>query len=314
MPNAPLSWQVGSALKGPELRAINREYHLELTAKNTGELRAAQAVQMRMQAEAAVMNLRAMGEINRTVGGLDGTLISGFDALAREIASLNSSLGDLDEHLVSGFNQVDATLRKGFSLVAQEIIQVGEALQRQQMTLNEIAHVLHNQLEAKVQELLREGLKWLEEGEKSEGREQMDYRKDALRIFDEVIRDPKGATNFIAWFNAGYVHWRMGQDTARAEECFYQARRLSAPNRDAWHTKGLRHEAEMQYLQGKFEEAWTTIQKALAVEREYESLYNAARYASKAGRKEAAMALLDECIDRRPTTIMTMYSEEDFLG
>ena len=81
-----------------------------------------------------------------------------------------------------------------------------------------------------------------------------------------------------------------------------------------WHTKSLRHLAQMQYLLGKLDDAYATAHRALAVRREHETLYDTARYASKTGRKDEMVALLDECIELQPNTIVTMFSEEDFHG
>ena len=101
-------------------------------------------------------------------------------------------------------------------------------------------------------------------------------------------------------------------DVAQAKEAFFQAQRLSALLRDLWHTKSVRHMAAMQREQEKLEDAYHTIHRALAVSREYESLLDAARYASKTGRSEEATRLLDECVGIRPETIITMFAEEDF--
>ncbi|MGH8578776.1 MAG: hypothetical protein ACREVK_01180 [Gammaproteobacteria bacterium] len=43
-------------------------------------------------------------------------------------------------------------------------------------------------------------------------------------------------------------------------------------------------------------------------------MYDAARYATKTGRESEALEMLDKCIDLQPQTIITMFSEEDFLS
>ena len=313
MADAPLSRQISAGFTRPHLRAINNEYHLELTAKNTDDIRVGQTLQTRMQAQVAAANLRAMGEIDRSINDLHSGLNDGFDAMVNEARYMSGQLENIDETLAQGFEKLDATLYAGVTVVADELTRVVAGLAKMHLTLNEIATTLSQPYETGVQELLSEGDRWLKQAELCDGREQADNRRDALRLFDEVIANKKGATNFVAWFNAGYLHWKLNADVPKAENCFYQAQRFTAPLRNLWHTKSLRYQAEMQYLGAKHEEAWNTANKGLTVQREYETIYNAARYAAKTGRKDEATALLDECIELRPTTIVTMFSEEDFL-
>ncbi len=274
----------------------------------------AQLVQTRMQAQVAAANLRAMGEIDRSINNLHSGLNEGFEAMVNEARYMSGQLENIDETLAKGFNKLDSTLYAGFSIVADEISRVVSGLATIQVTLNEIATTLSAPYETEVQELLHEGDRWLKQGELCEGREQADNRRDALRLFEEVIANKKGATNFVAWFNAGYLHWKLNNNVSKAEDCFYQAQRLTAPLRNLWHTKSLRFQAEMQYLSDRHDDAWGTAKKALAISREYETIYNAARFAAKIGLKQDVTSLLDECIELRPTTIVTMFSEEDFLG
>jgi hypothetical protein len=69
----------------------------------------------------------------------------------------------------------------------------------------------------------------------------------------------------------------------------------------------------MQDLQGRSEEAYQTVGKARKVSEDHDTLYDAARFAAKTGRKEESLKLIDRCIDLRPTTIVTIFSESDFL-
>lgn len=314
MADAPFSRQISAGVTNPKLRAINNEYHLELSAKNTADIKAGQAEQMKIQLQAAAANLRAMGVINNSLSNLETNMVGGFEAIIGEARYMSGQLEEIEEALSKGFEGLDDTLHAGFTAVVGEISRVVNALETLQKSLNEIADTLSHPYETEVRELLAEGRCWLKQGELTEGREQGDNRRDALRLFEEVIANKKGATNFVAWFNAGYLHWKISGDFSKAEEYFYHAQRLSAQMRNPWHTKSLRFQAEMQYLQAKHEDAWASAKKALTVQREYGTLYDAARYAAKTGRSNEVEMLLDECIEMRPTTIVTMFSEEDFLG
>jgi tetratricopeptide (TPR) repeat protein len=134
-------------------------------------------------------------------------------------------------------------------------------------------------------------------------------------LLTEVLNNPIGSRDFIAWFQIGWLKWKDKQNLSEAEEAFYQAARLSnTVERYPYYAQSTRHLAYIQYLQGKHQEAYSTIQKALRVAaHDHDILYDAARYAAKTQRGQEALALLEKCIDVRPQTIVTMFSEPDFL-
>jgi tetratricopeptide (TPR) repeat protein len=107
--------------------------------------------------------------------------------------------------------------------------------------------------------------------------------------------------------------WKAG-NLAEAEEAFFRARRLSQANKDAYLVDSCLHVAYMQYLQGRYEDAYTSAESALEVRKDYETLFDVARYAARTGRLDEAIDLLGRCIHERPTTVITMFSEEDFCG
>jgi tetratricopeptide (TPR) repeat protein len=105
------------------------------------------------------------------------------------------------------------------------------------------------------------------------------------------------------------------RNLAEAEEAFYQAARLSGPKADFFHAYSLWHLANMQDLQGRPAEAYDTVHKALRITpNDHDTMYDAARYAAKTGRESEALQLLDKCINLQPQTIITMFSEEDFVS
>ena len=336
MADAPLNRQLSAGFTNPHLRAINNEYHLELVAKNTADIKAGQIAQRRVQYEAAAANQRALGLIHDSIENQSAGMRDGLGALSTELSYMSGQLDGIEDAVVEGFERTNITLNAGFRIVAGEIVRVVAALEKQQVILNEIAYTLHHPNETKALELLRNGRKLLKLAAVVEGREKIDTRKDALLRFREATKDNIGASNCVAWFNIGWIQWQLHQakqpaeesfynnpaewnvtkweGLPQAEQSFYNAQRYSAGSRDLWHTRSLRYQAEMQYLQGNHKDAWLTANKALGVQREYETIYNAARYASKTGLSKEQDALLDECIELRPSTIVTMFSEEDFLG
>lgn len=317
MANAPLLKQFELTGKRPELRAINNEYFSELIANQNKQLLQFKAAEMRLQAEAAVRMVRGLEEIadqqaasNLLMDSMSDSLESIADSAHRIVGQLDQ----IDDTLQSGFSEIQGTLQHGFATVAGFLARAVTTLQQQQKTLSEISATLSRPYDTKAQELLREGQKWLVMGAKCSGVEREEDWKDALRLFGAVLENDIGRQNYVAWFNIGYLRWKHLGDPAEAEKAFFNAQRYSAPDLNLWHTKSLRHMAQMQYLLGKLEDAYATAHRALAVQREFETLYDTARYASKTGRSGEMLALLDECIELQPNTIVTMFSEEDFQG
>ena len=133
-----------------------------------------------------------------------------------------------------------------------------------------------------------------------------------MDLLKATVENLIGRQDYTVWFEIGWLRWNHLKDLPGAEEAFNTARWLSAPKADLYYLKSLRHLAHMKYLQDRFEEAYSTIQEALNISRDHETLYESARYAARTGRKEKAIELLDECIELQPFTHTTMFAEEDF--
>lgn len=301
----PTSRLLNSELTPRRLRVIEAEYHLELTARNTGEIAAQQAELLGLQAQAAEMNLRAAGELARRQDETNELLGAGFSEISEGINQLTEIMGE-------GLSQLEATLSSGLQTVAAELQTISRQLWQQQQTLNQIVELLRQPYGTQAQELLREANKWLEQGNRRSGRDRDEDWKDAMGLLQEVISNRIGKQDYLAWFQIGWLHWKHKDKFAEAEEAFYQAQRLSAASQPAFHVKSLRHQAYMQDLLGRSEDAYQTIGKARQVSEDHETLYGAARYAAKTGRKEESLQLIDRCIDLQPTTIITIFSEADF--
>jgi hypothetical protein len=326
MADAPLQRQIALSGRSPELRAINQEYQLELVVKSEKEIATKLAIIERNQLAAAAANMRAMGELARGQDQQTQVLTeTAWDirGILAEAERINENLETIDGTLERGFGQLDGTLQQGFGNVTAGLKAVAAALMENQRTLTAISQTLSRPYDAKAIELLAEGQRWLEAGAACDerkasdsfaAREAQDNWNDAMRLFCSVVANEVGRQNYVAWFNIGWLRWKLEGSPATAEEAFYHSQRYSAPQRDMLHTKALRHMAEMQYLQEKYEDAWQTSLRAVNVSREYETLYNAARYAAKTNRPDDMKRLLDECVELRPATIETMFSEEDFLG
>lgn len=309
---------IADRLVSTTTREINNEYHLGLIADDSKLLRSELLAIRKGQVGAAVLNREGQMEIlrNLDVGNqlhrVNNELLGG---LAGDMYSLLGEAERTNEHLVAiegALEQLNVTIRQGFDAVVGELTQVVSMLQQNQKKLTEIGYLLRNRNEAEALESLRKGVSWLVTAEKTIGPDQHKLRSHALEQFRSVVDNKIGKDMYVAWFNIGYLSWKHLGDLVEAEKAFDQAQLFSARTRNPWHTLSLRYLAGMQRKQDKFEEAWQTINRALAVNREYASLYAAARYACKTNRREEADKLLDECIELVPETIDDMFGEEDF--
>jgi len=273
-------------------RRIDDHYHLEMIAENSSQIVEYQAEAFRMQREAVIANLHGLAEIANRQDETNFLL----HTIAESMSDLNHSL-----------NVQTEVLQQGFEEMALILLQ-------QQQTLEQIADVLRHPYETKVLELLQEAKRALKTGAKSTGRDQQAEFADATRLFKEVLANPIGSRNYVAWFETGWLKWKYELNIAEAEDAFYQASRLSKPQADLYHANSLRHMAYMQYLQKSYSDADTAIQQALRLSPDdHDIRYDAARYAAKVGREAEALNLLEKCIDQQPQTIVMMFSEEDFL-
>lgn len=288
-------------------RYIDNHYHLEMMADNNRQLVEYQARSLRLQHEAAIVNIRAMGEIAHRqdqTNSLLSTLVGSMDRLSTSMDTLNATASETLDAL---YAQTEV-LQEGFEDIAMRMME-------QQRVLEGIADILRRPYKTKALELLNEADRALKTGMKTSGRDQQEEFKDAARLLRDVLDNPIGSRNYVAWFQIGWLNWKFTKNLAEAEEAFYQATRLSGPQADLYHAYSLRHLAYMQYLQDRPDEAYDNIRKALRITpNDHDTMYDAARYAAKTGHESEALEMLDKCIDLQPQTTITMFSEEDFVA
>lgn len=297
MSNAPLDRLLFGDLTPDYIRELNHEYHVETIAENSKQVVDYHKASLRLQGQSAALNLRVQAELAQRQDETNRHLSD----IAQGVGSMVRGLDNLSDRVDAGFGAVEETLER-----------ISQQLMEQQRTLETIAELLRRPYEAKALELRREADKWLTSGMRNTGRDREEDWKDARRLLDATVDNPVGMQDYVAWFQLGWLKWKHDGNVAQAEESFYRAGRLSANNRDLYHVKSLRHLSYMQYLQTNYQDAYATIQKALNVSCDHDTMYDAARYSSKIGREKEAIDFLDKCIELRPTTIITMYSEVDF--
>jgi len=229
------------------------------------------------------------------------TLLGSVDRVNDALDALNATANDTLEAVVDLSNLLDRSLEH----ISQQIV-------AQQETLDDIAVSLRQPNHTRARELRNEADKWLNSGMERKGRERDEDWKDAMRLLKSTTDNPIGMQDYVAFFQIGWLLWKHEHDVVGAEDAFYRAQRLSSSKRDLYYALSLRHLAYMQYLLNKHEDAYETIHKALEVSSDHDTFYDVARYAAITGREGEAVNFLDKCIERQPTTIITMFSEPDF--
>jgi X-X-X-Leu-X-X-Gly heptad repeat protein len=300
------------------LRDIENNYHVEMIAENTSQLRQYHSQSLKLQAAQAVVAMQGFSEVaarqdttNNILGGMAqdmGAMVGGINRLNDGMDQLNYGVDALNQtasDTLDAMYSLESTISNCFERVSEQML-------RQQETLEEIAQLLRVPYEVKAKELRAEADKWLTQGMKNTGRDREEDWKDAMRLLQVCVENPIGMQDYVAWFQIGWLRWKRDKNISEAEEAFYRAQRLSASKADLYHVKSLRHYAYMLYLQDKHQEAYSVIQKAVAISNEHDTIFDAARYAAKTGRGEEALAHLERCILERPTTIVTMFAEADF--
>ena len=291
----------------PDAREIDDHYHLMVIAESAGQVAAWHEERLCVQQEAAREQIHAL---ERVAAGQE----QAADDRARThelLAAMKASLLDLDarhERLIEVANEQRALLQQGFA-------QLGEHLLRQRHALAELLDVLSRPYETQARELLGEAQRALAAGMRAPaGRARQAELADARRLLTSVLDNPIGNRNAVAWFQLGWLHWRHDEDPSAAEDAFFNAGRLAGEAGGSLRAMSLRHQAHVQAQRGDPEGAYASAVESARLVRSAETLYDLARYAARSGRQAQALALLDECIDLRPSTIVEMLRDEDFVG
>lgn len=292
-------YQIGSK----QFREIDNAYHLAMIAENSRQVREYQRWALQSQLVSAAATLQAQRQSNQHLGAIERDCREMAETLGR----IEGGLDDLNE----GMDRLNETVQQGFAAVVERLEQISEQLMEVQESLVEMINILRRPNKTQADELRIEAFKWLKLGADVTGGDRGVYWNDATRLYRLAADNPIGMQDNQVWFHLGWLRWKHETNLPEAEKAFDRSRLLSVENQMS-HVRSLRHLAHMQYLQGKFGNAYTTILKALKICREYEVLWDAARYAAKTGRQQESTDLLNECIDIWPAAIYTMFDEADF--
>jgi len=298
------------------LRGIEREYEIESVAEHTQQLVQFQAVTLRILAGQAS---RTLGRLSALAGAADGGRPDDLD-VAEDVRSL---IGETD--LLNPATSAPVAIPQLAAVGEDEqldgvltvLLELFERIAKQhlkdQKTFRHIAATLREGYEAPFLGMRNEAEKWLMSGMKRTGRDRDEDFNDAIRLLRASLDSPFGTGDYVAWFQLGWLLWQHEHNLPDAEDAFYKAQRLTSAQADLYYIKSLRHLSYMQYLQGNIAGAYDNLHKVLGTYHDHETRFECARYAALLGRHAETIGLLEQCIRERPTTIISMFAESDFL-
>jgi serine/threonine-protein kinase len=228
-----------------QIRNIEYSYQVSLIADNPDYLRRFMVSTQAMQTQSLLTANAQLAEVNRGILGIQQGITDltyavqdGFDQVSGQIAELGGMM------------------QEGFSLVAAEI-------QRQNAIMVDIAKLLSTKLEGEAREIRNSALSAVREGCSPEAFDQEGSLREALQLFRITVEHPMGMRDYVAWFNIGWLHWKLDGNLDEAEKAFATAVRQSMEKKDAYHVMAARHLAYMRFLLGKTDGAYQGIRLAL---------------------------------------------------
>ncbi len=267
-------------------------------------MRDLQAAQLHMQAQTAAQMHQDLSAIGF---GLDD-VNDGLIAVQEEMAAVNAGM----DRLQTIAQHTEQALYDMHTMLDGWLAQLSGQLLEQQETMTTISEDLLRPLEVQVQELRRHADHALESGMASTGSARAEWYGDAMELLAKAVDNPVGKQDYVAWFQIGWLRWKLLDDVAAAEEAFARAARLARPAGDVVLVESLRHLAYMQYLQGNHPGALQTINSALDASADAETVFDAARYEAVNDDPTHALELLEQSIRSNPPMIIRMLSEPDF--
>jgi tetratricopeptide (TPR) repeat protein len=299
------------------LRLIENEYQVSSLAEQPAQIVQYLAATLRLQAGHSASILRSIsGMLNGSSAShnaLDNitddmsVLVGGMDRL-----TLGATPDSADAALA--FLSQSETVSAGLqSSLAEHLDRIARLLMREQKLLKAVSQELREVYDGTALGQRIEAEKWLLSGMRRTGRDREEDFRDSLHLLRSAVEDRSGMRDYAAWFQIGWLMWKLDEGLAAAEDAFHRAQRLSASNGDLYFVKSLRYLAYTQYLQGRPDEAYETIQKALSVSADHDTRFDAARYAAARGNMRKCLDYLELCIRERPTTVIAMFAESDFL-
>jgi len=291
-----LIWETGT----PELtrlRNIETRYQIGLIAQNVNEISHLQSNALSMQSSYARNTHHQLTELGYSIGKFS----EAFYELLLDVDSINNGVARISDDIIDLQYILDDWLSK-----------ISTQLDQQQKSLDDIAATLHHPNEQKYLELLQQAYYQLSTGMKQGGVRRNQWFEDAFDTLQTILDNPIGKSCYIAWFQVGWLYWKLKNNYVDAESAFRRAARLSEPSDPVYSNLSFRHIAYMCYLQNHFSDAWDAISDALNQRSDAETLFDAARYCAKLGNANQSINYIEQSIIIEPVKIISMKYEPDF--
>lgn len=281
-----------------QIRNIEYSYQASLIADNTDYLRRFMISTQALQTEALLAPNAQLAEVNHGILGVQQQLSSVAEAVDHGMSEVIFTMQE-------GLLHLGAQLQEHFSALTLE-------LQRQHAVMQGIALLLSTSLEGEAREIRQAAMAALREGCAPDAFDQDSSLREALHLFRLTIAHPMGMRDYVAWFNIGWLVWKLDGDLQYAEKAFATAVRQSLEKKDAYHTMAARHLAYIRYLQGNTAGAYQGITIALQNNRDdAEAQYTLLLVAAQAQNLPELTATFRQLIAEYPDWLAACLAEPE---
>ncbi len=287
------------------IRSVENWYQIALIADNTSHLR-------HFMVRSQIAQFEALREANTQLAQTNAG-----------IAGIERGLGDLSSAVQQGFGDLTYAMQRGFDALGGQIADLGYAveqgftalaaeMQRQNTVMVEIARLLSTKLEGEAREIRNSALAAVKEGCSPEAFDQEGSLREALQLFRVTVEHPMGVRDYVAWFNIGWLLWKLDADLPAAERAFATSVRQSMEKKDAYHAMAARHLAYVRYLQKNNEGAQQGIRLALqAAEGDPENLATLLLVAAQAGNADEVARTFRKLVAEHPGRLAACLAEPE---
>ncbi len=231
-------------------------------------------------------------------------------------AALLSSLKDIGDTLcdmASDIESIEAGVWSLNTLVEGWLSRISAQLKQHEDSLVLISQYLEDARGTAISaDWERARLALSEEAGAAQGERSRERLRQVERQLRELVSDSAGERHYMAWFEIGWIRWKVDSNLPKAEEAFGRAVLFSETKDKAFFAYSLRHQAYMRYLQDNYEGAWETICESLRAYDELLARVDAAHYAAVTERREEMLDLARQCLKTSAVVIAALYSEPDF--
>jgi hypothetical protein len=279
-------------------RSIEHSYQVAMIAGNPDHLREFIVASQAMQTQALLDANTQLAEVNRGIAGIHQGIGELTEAVGRGFEDPSNAMNE-------GFDQLSGRMQQGFGLMTAE-------MQRQNAVMVEIARLLSTKLEGEAREIRNSALSAVREGCSPEAFDQDGSLREALLLFRTTVEHPMGVRDYVAWFNIGWLLWKLDGDLPQAEKAFATAVRQSMEKKDAYHVMAARHLGYMRYLQRNTDGASQGVRLALqCAPDDPENVFTALLVAAQAGDAGQVVQIFRGLITSHPDRLAPCLAEAE---